>query len=248
MEDTELNNVPEPKALRFESVQDMLNHVGHAVEDANNWLAANDRDVVKSYREGNTKIVATLSAFSKPCEYDLVISAIPGWIYRNLCPGLGGAQREEHPYGGDHFMLLSDAYVVECPEEVIPSFVWLVRSEYVLDFVREILATPEPVLFKFLRTSAEWECGASSSSFAERYGYGVASDIKRIPKVMDGVSEGSRQGGNRPPNLRLDIYRDLVNVVLRIFLMKHTIRHEHQGVVEPLKVEKVFLCVRNFKS
>lgn len=131
--------------LHCESCDDALNHVRKAVKRGNDFLACNKLNIVEGYKKGKLDIHFAFTVrdwdFS---QYDLVFHAVP--------PGREGKPRRSaamcsahlHPVVGEAHRVNDSVFIgvtelVQDPEQIIPSFVWLGRANHFTDAVREYL-------------------------------------------------------------------------------------------------------------
>src|SRR6266851_3502038 len=115
----------ESPGLRFDTHQDALDFAAQCVQYSKDWLSINDLNIVERYKKLELEIIFVLCSGSEANKYHLIFSSVPDrTVGRREESGALKAHRAVHqgmPDGNREFMLVGDAYFVECPEEIIPS-------------------------------------------------------------------------------------------------------------------------------
>src|SRR5579872_2409765 len=180
----------EALSLRFDRQEDALHFAQQFVKDSQHWLAANDLDPIKRYRNVEIDIVIKVYVRSLSRNYDLVCSAIPGGAnHRDLNSAVGRDSRSDHEGGGkhqngnEHPVLVTDAYFIECPKQIIPSSVWLEGAKERTDLLREIFGPPIKRVFKLSGTPGEGEGAVFRDGLTGRDGDSVPGLIQRRPEI-----------------------------------------------------------------
>jgi hypothetical protein len=130
-------------SLRLSSNEDISDFVSHSVQSSRDWLASHDLNLTKRYIKGELYLVLYRCFRTGNDEYDLLFACVPPW-YRNLqkirrpLHGFNVHTLRDQPNRDNHFMMVGVAYSVECPEKIVPSFVWLERSKKRLNLIGEI--------------------------------------------------------------------------------------------------------------
>ncbi len=141
-----------------------------------------------------------------------------------------------------HPVLISVAYPVECPEQVIPSSVWLERAKKRPDFLREISAFGQKHRFKLGRIPSEGEEGILGVGDTRGFGDSKTCLVKSRSKIVNGISgHNSKIIRNRLRNL------DFVKLMdsIRIWLNKEGVWFCLEESVRPfIKVNNVILAPR----
>jgi len=148
----------ESSSLRFDSVQDTQNYLADLVQSSHDWLAVNDLDVVKRYKERELEIVIECSSRSKLNKYHLVFRSIPDvWLRHREEPSatnISSVWPQSLPYWDNHFVLIGVGDFVQSPKEIIPSLVRLESAKERVDFLRNILGSPK-IISHFSDVSGE---------------------------------------------------------------------------------------------
>jgi hypothetical protein len=116
------------------SFEDVLNFARQGVEDSKRIWAVWNCDRVEHYCKGNIQIV--IGQWGSPIggnneQYDLIFAAVPPLWGDAYLAGRSGTLNLplSKSNRGKHHVPICSGYSVECPEQVIPSFVWLERSQ-----------------------------------------------------------------------------------------------------------------------
>ena len=132
-------------ALSFRSHQDALDYAAHSVEHVNCLLAANSVNAVDRYAKGHVSCYARLHSRRSNRQGDLVFFGIPaerraGRADGVACPSVAGdiaGKESDCPIdlqGNKGAMFLGVTELVQGPEGVIPSFVWIEPAKERRDF------------------------------------------------------------------------------------------------------------------
>ncbi len=145
-----------------------------------------------------------------------------------------------------HFMLVCDAYLVECPKEIITSWVRLEPAKERLDFLGDVLGPSESVCH-LTNTPSEGESGEFGINAARGDGYGVPSIVESVPKVLHHVS-GDIGNGRWKFLGQLDLVHLMVRLI-RVRLNNSCVWIDSRELYDlPIKISKVFLSPRDFSS
>jgi hypothetical protein len=90
-----------------------------------------------------------------------------GWdsaLVRNC--GADRVASDRNGNGNEHLMFVTDAYFVECPEQIVPSSVWLEVAKERTDVLRNIFGPPVERIFKFRSTPRKGECAVFRGNLA----------------------------------------------------------------------------------
>lgn len=133
--------------LCFDSHEAALAFAQHGVEDANRWLAAHSPKLADRYEKLELEVVSRIVSVFHPHDYHLIFRCVPdGWpragtVHSDLAKvDLGGGGGEDH--GKQDFVFVGITQLVQRPEKIIPSFVWLKRHHHVKDFFRHVAGLP----------------------------------------------------------------------------------------------------------
>jgi hypothetical protein len=146
-------------ALCFRTQNDALNFASHVCKDGHDWLAANNLNFAKRYEKGECVVVLKLSAGPDLPQYDLIFFAVPpeGTWVGNLRRAFNKPATTLNLVQGDAklnqgLMLRCITRSVQCPNKIIPSFVWFEAAKKRQDIRRNIFATSATnnIRFKFV--------------------------------------------------------------------------------------------------
>jgi hypothetical protein len=187
---------PKPPRLSFSSQEDSLNYARHVVEDSKRRLAA--YDLIERYIDGDYYI-----AISEWCRigrndqvYDLIFSSVPYKLgdrcsYRSIdaiCLDAIDDKSGDNANFGKFAVLVSDTYVVECPEKIIPVFVWLELTKKRYDFRRNILTAPLNHGLQLRRILGEGKISALGIGGSRGDSNGIPRLVEGSPKMFNSLS------------------------------------------------------------
>lgn len=121
-----------------------LNLANQLVKDSENWLAVHELDSCKRYITNHLEIrLVCHSTLLDLADFHLIFRAVPGGNKDGAAPmdrdGAiyveSGADRGERAH---NCVFVGFSQLVQCPEEVVPSFVWFERAEVSNDFLRGV--------------------------------------------------------------------------------------------------------------
>src|SRR5262244_423429 len=129
----------EAPTLRFRSHQDALDFAAHSVKESARRLAAQKFDAVDRYRKGEVACHLRINSRRTGHQGDLVFLRVPGSGLRHPPVVADCTSVIDHDRGGDierdqSAVFLGVCDLVESPENVIRSFVWLERCKEIADF------------------------------------------------------------------------------------------------------------------
>lgn len=139
----------ESAGLSFDSHNDALDYVNELVESGADFLAVNKLNFVERYKDGrlviHLKVRIGEEGSGDSRHYSLVFVAIPERLMEDLNARAAGTANSNEPishyYRPKDAVLISVGELVQCPEEIIPSFVWLSQTNDVLNVLWEFAAT-----------------------------------------------------------------------------------------------------------
>lgn len=253
MESSDQSDAP---CLSFGSHQDALDYADKVVEDCNGFLAAHNLNVIEAYERGDAYLVLQVGVIGgAPCEHDLLFGAIPhdwgvdhpewfGYSLQDLQAGKGELPRPPgiDSDGSQDCVFVSTTYLVQCPERVIPSLVWLERPKQRDDLLRDMLAIPLSTNFEIRGVASERKVAMATRRKRDR----VSSVVKGFPEIVDGVPSdlGSLRQGLRAPHLVHD-FLGLIRVGFRNNFVGVALFERDDSVFEILDVN---LCSRKFTA
>lgn len=184
--------------LTFDSHEAALDFAKHGVEDANRWLAAHSLNLADHYERLKLEIVVRCVPTSDAPEYHLVFRGVP-----NECSA-GAADRRLHKMdfresgGNDHgdkdFVFVGITQLVQSPEKIIPSLVWLKRHHHVKDFFRNVLGASFYSTQHFGEIIPEREMGVMAA-LSGGNGGSVSGTVKRGAQVGKDFEGDAADGG-----------------------------------------------------
>jgi len=211
----------DPEGLRFYSGDNALRYADKLVKDSNSWLVANNINVANRYERLNLEVVLVLRSMFEMRDYHLIFRAIPfgGKLHRNgvLHDHILDMHSADSNCAGHHdFVFLGITQLVQGPEKIIPSFVWLKSQYEVNDFLRHVGGMPFPfgLTLNLFQAVTERKMGVPCFP-AVGDTDGVACLIESGTQVVNGVEGDSRKGRGHWPN-QLDLMKILcaVSIVL----------------------------------
>jgi hypothetical protein len=183
---------PKSAALRFCSHQDALDFASDGIEKRNRRLALNNFfGMVDNYIVGDLYVRAALRRLGGPKDYDLVLAS-------GVHPSNGKGGRFDaaswdsnrgstKPYGNQQRMFLNACEVIQSPNGVIPSFVWLEPFKDRADFRGDILQAFEPIgkIDEVCDDRKEGEVSVLSSPALDRNS--ESHLIEGCPQIVNGI-------------------------------------------------------------
>src|SRR5438128_5590856 len=138
-----LSKKPDPARLSFGSQQDALDYAVKCVEDSLNWLADHDVNLAKRYERGDCHVVTELSSRFYPQNLHLVLCAVPP---RDINVGrtaqlevIDGEFSGVRGHRANKAMFVGITKLVQGPQHIIPSAIWLERFHEREDFIRNLM-------------------------------------------------------------------------------------------------------------
>lgn len=136
-------DVAESSGLCFKTSQDAIDYASKTVKEANDWLIFHNVDFAERYAKQELCLIFNRFVRTSYGVYDLVFVAIPE-RHLLMVKNLENLTRNKicnsgtNPDRGKHSMFVGVTYLIESPEKVIPSFVWLEITKDRPDVMREI--------------------------------------------------------------------------------------------------------------
>lgn len=153
--------------LGLNSREDILNFVSHSVENTRRWMASNEFNLAKSYEELKVHICFTLRIAGGLGEQNFIFRAIP--LGRQECelPTMlefsGDSSARGNDCGGDNqSVLVGITELVQTPEKIIRSEVWLERFHDCKNCIGNISGTSGLATFHLGRSVPEGEMSIPS--------------------------------------------------------------------------------------
>jgi len=243
-------NDAQQSGLRFRSQQDALNFAEHSAEEGNRWFSAHSVNFAKRYEKGELDIVLNFSARPYTGKYHLIFFAIPmGREHGQSAGSLHVAYSnplDGHTDGDDQPMFAAVANPVECPDKVVPSFVWLERAKKRHNLRRQIFAsaTLDNVRLKLHRRIGDGKVSSLGVGLPRRNRSRVASLIKDGTQTLGRLkSKISEPLGNGLGEFEFVKLRDSVRVGLSN-LGAWILLPAEEGFSPRIEVADLFLCAR----
>jgi hypothetical protein len=154
----ENSNEIDSLGLRFESANDAQNYVEKVTQDSLRRLAVYNFDVAKNYMAGKLDIRLHCRSLSTHKEWHFLFRSIPDRGERTSTAGDTGTNASGDVGGeveigfetnpgcadgnrGKDAVFIGVADFIQCPEKIVPSFVWLEPANQIRDFARERFAS-----------------------------------------------------------------------------------------------------------
>lgn len=191
----------EPPTLSFGSHQDALDYASNVVEDANRRFVAHSLDFCERYRYGELDIVVKLVSHRGMGERDLIFHAVPmGWMQDSDRPraALDIEATGDDAKWSQKSVLVGVAQLVQGPQRIIPSFVWLEAAKERQDFLRKMLgAAASYCVVESGGIVSKGKVGGLGIGVAGSNGGSIASLIENRAKCFDGLGcRVKRSNGN----------------------------------------------------
>ena len=190
-------NKSESYGIQFHRQKDTANYISQLVEDSNRWLTRHNLNFVERYIKGEIYIIIKLTVLATNREYDLLFTAIPSGGLETMIPQtrLDSAVKvnKKNTNRCKHPVLISVAHPVECPENIIPSFVWLEPAKERPNLLGEIFAFAHKSSLKVGRINTKGEMGILGVGDTRAFSNNETSLVKSCSEVINGVSSNSSQ-------------------------------------------------------
>jgi hypothetical protein len=220
---TALVEKAEPSGLRFNSNDDAISYADKVVEEFKRRLVENKvPNVIEAYRRVQLEIVVRLRpAASNPADLYLVFRANPRYFFdQNAGTFVDEFAREENR-ANEIFMFTDVGKLVESPEGVIPSFVWLKSRHQIKDFLGDIFGSIFSTTLDIGRGFSEREMSVLAG-LSGRDSNCVTELIECSPKVLDRIErqpgDSQRQRLNQPDVL------EIVSFIKWVWLSENSVR------------------------
>jgi hypothetical protein len=187
---SELLEQTDPPALCFGGPQDAINFARDGIQDANRRAAFDTVDVVKSYMEGNIHIVLQISFRGDPSKYDAIFVPLPS--EHKLSGACSPHLIDVYSPGADTYWHKESVFVgvtklVDGPEGIIPSLVWLERSKERTNFWAQIPTSPFDVVIQSDGRISEGKISILGVRNAAQNASSIATLIQAGSEGFDGL-------------------------------------------------------------
>lgn len=145
-------------------------------------------------------------------------------------------------------VLVSDAYAVEGPKNIIPFQVWAVPSNHLADLERDILAIPGSLVVKIALSLPEGEVSMERGDLTRSPSGSVAGMVESGPQVIDGIANNFVQTFRE--RMLQSQFPDVLARSVRVVIHKRFVEVllSEELVCLGIKLGKVLLCPRNFPA
>jgi hypothetical protein len=268
-----LSDKAEPTALCFRSAQDAIDYAHHLTQESNRRFAAIDLDAVNRYVKGDVSLVVRMRTEFGSRECDLVFVRVPigisaaqatandtgaaivgklekvaipndrRWLLRNLRDGELCPSDIE---GSEGAVLLGVTELVQSPEGIISSFVWLEAPKQRCDFRRQICANlpfAVDIVVESGRVVSERKVGFLEPLLPGGNRAGVSGLVQYGSEVVRGVKNDTGQCGWQPP-----CEFDLVKVLSGLEILVNSVGPwlcAYELVDFGIEIVDVMLCARD---
>lgn len=223
---TALLDETEAPALCFRSAQDAIDYAHHVAEDSNRRLAALCLDAVERYVKGDVCLVITANFVRHSCQCDLVFIGVPvgifdthsadksprvddvGNIDHAVVPKNRGELRNQQRAnvrpadieGNERAVFLGVTELIQGPEGVIPSFVWVEAPKQRQDFRWQILAAATAnYRLDSSRVVPEGKLTSFRIEFSSGHRASVTTLVQDCAQIVSGIKNNVGQLDWQPP-------------------------------------------------
>jgi hypothetical protein len=184
-----LRNESSTNGVQLNKHEYATNHIQDLAENGNRWLAFHNLNLVKRYIEGEIYVVIDFNVLGLKTPYQFLFSAIPHRGPYNMksrgCRHCALDLTKEDAHRRKHPVLICVAYPVQCPEKVVPSFVWLDRAKKRPDLLGEIFTFAFKSSLKVRSIFPEREMSVLRVRGAGGAGDNKTSLVKGRSKIVD---------------------------------------------------------------
>jgi hypothetical protein len=173
-------------------VDDRFNHIHKQIKSWDRILARNTLDFSKSYINAECELAVAFRVRPNGEQFHLVFTAIPDWGGIGHRPKPRSFEVEASTecnasHWNEEFMLVSVTYLVECPQGLTPSFVWLVGPKERIDFFRDIFTSPLKSSVELGSLSRKGEVGVERILTSRSDSDSVHGVIQSRAKVVNNI-------------------------------------------------------------
>jgi hypothetical protein len=215
--------VPEASRLSFDTGQDALDYAAEVTQEFDGWLRQSQANIVKAYKDGQIELLLQFRCpLPLPSHWPISIRSgmvhlVGHGIERKSTPAL----ERDLDHGDMGFcsqqglMLLKAGQLVECPEGVVPSSVWLKRSHEIKHCGGDVLRPVSPLRVQINGVVTERKVSVVAS-FPDGHCDEVAGMVKSTAQVDQRIAcESADPVGKR---LREPEEAEIVSWIERIVL------------------------------
>jgi hypothetical protein len=236
-------------ALCLSSIHNARDFVDKNAQDSLHWLSFYDLNFPKRYAEGNINLVLSFRSRSCRSIYQLVFVAVPLSERNKVWPGRLKMLNIERPCNHAEScyepMFGIIAKLIQCPQEVVPSLVWLEPFKERVNLLRELFTHTVEATFEVGSCSAERKMNFGSSG-SNATGNSICRKIKSRAEMFKDANSSFPKGIGQGPKKF-----DFVEIVKSL-----VIRFGHGGIwagfeeplSSPFELCEVLLCPANSRS
>ncbi len=194
------SNQTEAPRFRFDSHKAALDFAKHGAENAKRWLAAHSLNFADHYDDAKLEIVLRVVSVRDGKDYHLVFRCVPpGWPNHTHDGNVTGPGHEVGKIGDgsnrdNDFVFVGISQLVQRPENIIPSFVWLARHHHVKDFFRHVFGLASYSTLYLRDIVTERELGVPTPG-ARSDGDGITGLVQSGAEIVGSIEGDPRQGG-----------------------------------------------------
>ncbi len=203
--------------LSFDSHDDAVNFINKSVQDSLDWLAVHNQNIADDYMSGKVDVRLHCRTLNTAEEYHFVFRPIPtGREKLEASSFLNFDVPEVNERRADcdrceDAVFVGVAEFVECPEKIVPSFVWLESANEIDNLLWKRFATSFQGRLKIGSTVREREVGVTTFGSPKS----VTSLVESRPQVVNSIGGNSLQARWHGLN-ELDLVRVLASVRLTL--------------------------------
>lgn len=213
---------PESSTFALKSGDDLLNQANPVIQYRPHRFSSNALNIAESYMHSNLYVEVEARSSHESADFYLIFEAIPSGFTQETdqtsCPG-SISERCRRGQFNDSLVFMGITRIVECPERIIPSFVWATRTKDRVNFDRYIPSTPLDLTFEVSGAIGKGESRSVLSSAMLADSNSMNGTIKSGAQIVDSIVQGASQGIQRDRVNDPD-FQDLVLRSIRIRLQK----------------------------
>lgn len=175
---------PKSQPLTFNSHQDALNYVSQLAEHGRGWNSRNSLSIADRYENGNLYVALQLRSVASGANYNFVFRAIVDGESWSKIPPSGESANAGMQNG---FVFIGITQMVQIPQKIVPSFVWIACDHYVKDLWGDILGSSILATLNLGGSQPEREMGIPSLVGGSGNSGGIPSLVERSAKIYDNI-------------------------------------------------------------
>ena len=219
---------PDTPRLSFSSHEDALDFARQSVEDSKRFLVAHNANLIERYEQGHAAFqlkVGFNGNLGSPCEYEFLVGAVPlNWrecdvkvpCVLSVTDGCLVGPLHGDFESSERCVLVCTNYLVQCPQKIIPSLVWLELSKERDNFLRKLFTVVSDTAFKVSGAASEGEVAFVGTRDACDRRDLEGQMIQSFSQIVDGIASDFRDPFGQRTN-PLDLVQHFVRI-LRVSL------------------------------